>query len=423
MGEFSKLELLILDKSIEQIESQILMGIEENADKDRMLYASCLNDAEKEALTKKEIKKQQKKIAKCPSDIAGYITAYINPNSFDTKDESLDQYRERIIRNYVASTFVEVCQNLLNNKFTTLADVEAEEDSFWELLVDDQYYGVDDNSIRDFIKYMIVADRLKGYKSIIESIDAERAMEENNKLIEEDENEIYKLLDNVRAKDHTGLQLFNIVKEQTNLEPASLKYFFKDVEIYLFSEKEDYESNFSSEEVDKAIQGLKDKGYSEEDLLRLGYITRRKSLGILNEKEGEIITFINKERLLFPFEFYSIYEMQRIIKTELAKHEKQPSNEESNTSSNERLKVNLSVPQLALLFKMINDLKPSVLNVSTEAELLRFISANFQTKNSSVENGISENKLRILFNQPDSKAVDFWEKHLRTLLAEIKKKK
>lgn len=423
MGEFSKLELLILDKSIEQIESQILMGIEENADKDRMLYASCLNDAEKEALTKKEIKKQQKKIAKCPSDIAGYITAYINPNSFDTKDESLDQYRERIIRNYVASTFVEVCQNLLNDKFTTLADIEAEEDSFWELLVDDQYYGVDDDSIRDFIKYMIVADRLKGYKSIFESIDAERALEEYNKLIEDDDNEIYKLLDSVRAKDHTGLQLFNIVKEQTNLESASLKYFFKDVEIYLFSEKDDYESNFSPEEVDEAIQELKDKGYSEEDLLRLGYITKRKSLGILNEKEGEIITSINKERLLFPFEFYSIYEMQRIIKTELAKHEKQPTNEESNKPSNERLKVNLSVPQLALLFKMINDLKPSVLNVSTEAELLRFISANFQTKNSSVENGISENKLRILFNQPDDKAIDFWEKHLRTMLAEIKKMK
>lgn len=423
MGEFSKLELLILDKSIEQIESQILMGIEENADKDRMLYASCLNDAEKEALTKKEIKKQQKKIAKCPSDIAGYITAYINPNSFDTKDESLDQYRERIIRNYVASTFVEVCQNLLNNKFTTLAEIEAEEESFWELLIDSQYYGVDDDSIRDFIKYMIVADRLKGYKSIFESIDAERALEEYNKLIEDDDNEIYKLLDSVRAKDHTGLQLFNIVKEQTNLESASLKYFYDDIEIYLFSEKDDYESNFSWEEVQEAMDSLKKRGHTEEDLLRLGYITKYPSLGILGKEEGKIITHINKEKLLFPFEFYSIYEMQRIIKTELAKHEKQPTKEESNKPSNERLKVNLSVPQLALLFKMINDLKPSVLNVSTEAELLRFISANFQTKNSSVENGISEKKLRILFNQPDDKAIDFWEKHLRTMLAEIKKMK
>ena len=117
MGEFSKAELLILEKCVEQIESQVLTGIEENADKDRMLYASCLNDDEKEELTKKEIKKQQKKLAKCPSDIAGYMTAYINPNSLDIQDENLDQYRERIIRNYVASTFVEVWENLLNHKF------------------------------------------------------------------------------------------------------------------------------------------------------------------------------------------------------------------------------------------------------------------------------------------------------------------
>lgn len=423
MGKFTKEEALILDKSIEQIESQILSGYEENADKDRMLYASCLNDEEKEELTKRQIKKQQKKLAKCPSNIAGYITAFINPNSYDTKDESLDQYRKRIIRNYVASTFVEVCENLLENKFNTIAEIEAEEESFWELLIDSQYYGVDYDSIRDFIKYMIVADRLKGYKSIFESIDAERALEEYNKLIEDDDNEIYKLLDSVRAKDHTGLQLFNIVKEQTNLESASLKYFYDDIEIYLFSEKDDYESNFSWEEVQEAMDSLKKRGHTEEDLLRLGYITKYPSLGILGKEEGKIITHINKEKLLFPFEFYSIYEMQRIIKTELAKHEKQPTNEESNNLSNERLKVNLSVPQLALLFKMINDLKPSVLNVSTEAELLRFISANFQTKNSSIENGISENKLRILFNQPDDRAIDFWEKHLRTMLAEIKKMK
>lgn len=423
MGEFSKAELLILEKCVEQIESQVLTGIEENADKDRMLYASCLNDDEKEELTKKEIKKQQKKLAKCPSDIAGYMTAYINPNSLDIQDENLDQYRERIIRNYVASTFVEVWENLLNHKFKTIEEIQAEDDTFWEVLIEDHFYGVDDDSIRAFIKYLTIADRLKGYKSILESIDAEKAIEEYNKLIEDDENEIYKLLDKVRAKDHTALQLFNIVKEQTDLEPASLRYFFKDVEIYLFSEKDAYESNFSPEEVDDAIRELKGKGYSEEDLLRLGYITQHKSLGLAGQKEGEVITYINKERLLFPFEFYNIYEMQRIIKTELAKLEKEPTNEESNTSGNERLKVNLSVPQLGLLFKMINDLKPSIFNLKSEAELHRFISANFQTKNSSVENGISENKLRILFNQPDSKAIEFWEKHLRTMLAEIKKMK
>jgi hypothetical protein len=87
-----------------------------------------------------------------------------------------------------------------------------------------------------------------------------------------------------------------------------------------------------------------------------------------------------------------------------------------------KLKTNLSVPQLALIFKMLNDIKPSIFNVNSEAELHRFISANFETKQSK-EEGISTDKLRILFNQPDSKAADFWEKHLYTILAEIKKLK
>jgi hypothetical protein len=85
-----------------------------------------------------------------------------------------------------------------------------------------------------------------------------------------------------------------------------------------------------------------------------------------------------------------------------------------------KLKTDLSVPQLALLFKMLNDLKPNIFEVKSEAELHRFISANFETKKSK-EDGISTDKLRILFNQPDSKAANFWEKHFYTLIAEIKK--
>ena len=90
---------------------------------------------------------------------------------------------------------------------------------------------------------------------------------------------------------------------------------------------------------------------------------------------------------------------------------------ESNTG---RLKTNLSVPQVALLFKMLNDLKPDIFQVDSEAELHRFISANISTKNSG-DAGISTDKLRILFNQPDSKAAEFWEKHFRTFVTEVKK--
>jgi hypothetical protein len=85
-----------------------------------------------------------------------------------------------------------------------------------------------------------------------------------------------------------------------------------------------------------------------------------------------------------------------------------------------RIKTNLSVPQVALLFKLLNDLKPALFDIKAEAELHRFISANFITKKSG-DDGISIDKLRQLFNQPDTKAAEFWEKHIYTLLSEIKK--
>lgn len=85
-----------------------------------------------------------------------------------------------------------------------------------------------------------------------------------------------------------------------------------------------------------------------------------------------------------------------------------------------RIKTNLSVPQVALLFKLLNDLKPEIFDTKAEAELHRFISANFITKKSG-DDGISIDKLRQLFNQPDSKAAEFWFEKLSTMMAAAKK--
>lgn len=89
---------------------------------------------------------------------------------------------------------------------------------------------------------------------------------------------------------------------------------------------------------------------------------------------------------------------------------------------NQRIKTNLSVPQLALLFSQLNELKPNIFDIKSEAELHRFISASFETKKSP-ETGISTEKLRQLFNQPDSKAAEFWEQHLQTMIARVRKLK
>ena len=97
-------------------------------------------------------------------------------------------------------------------------------------------------------------------------------------------------------------------------------------------------------------------------------------------------------------------------------------NPDHSSKTNLKLKTQLSVTQLSLLFKMINDLKPSIFLTDSNAELFRFISVNFKTKKSSVD-GISTNKLRNEFSNPDLKAIEFWEKHLHTMLAQLRKLK
>jgi hypothetical protein len=91
----------------------------------------------------------------------------------------------------------------------------------------------------------------------------------------------------------------------------------------------------------------------------------------------------------------------------------------NTTLLNDKLVTDLSVPQLSLLFKMINDLKPTVFKTESNAELFRFISANFKTKKSS-EKGISENKLRNEFSSPNLGAIEFWEEKLRIMLYNLK---
>lgn len=125
---------------------------------------------------------------------------------------------------------------------------------------------------------------------------------------------------------------------------------------------------------------------------------------------------------MFPSEFNTVYEFMNMIDAEIKKQNKIADETliSLETKTNPKLKTSLSVPELALLFKLLNDLKPNVFDVKSEAELLRFISTNFETKKTG-ENDISTNKLRILFNQPEIKAAEFWQEKLRLMLADVKK--
>ncbi len=85
---------------------------------------------------------------------------------------------------------------------------------------------------------------------------------------------------------------------------------------------------------------------------------------------------------------------------------------------NPKLKTNLSVPELATLFRELQKLKPDIFDIKSKAELHRFISNNFTSKK---QENISTSSIKNNFDNPDSKAADFWIEKLRTIISNLKK--
>jgi hypothetical protein len=292
-------------------------------------------------------------------------------------------------------------------------------------LPDDLQFLNDENYI-DLMKEKIEVKRKKAidnYKLLKEIYltQIESPKIENSIIVEDfEEDTINNLFDDIRNSDYGKLKLHNVLREKTNFELDPLKYLLNDLELYLFVEKDEFESGISAEEIQKRVDEYNEKGlpipfYKQTPVENLTekQIENRKKINISLEPS------IDTEALMYPFEFYSLYEFKRIILNEIKKHDKV---EENNavTSTNPKLKTNLSVPELALLFKLLKDLKPNIFDIKSEAELHRFISTNFETKKTG-DNDISTQKLRILFNQPDAKAAEFWLTNLRLLQADVKK--
>ena len=284
-----------------------------------------------------------------------------------------------------------------------------------------EFLSITERMVED--KRELISDEYLSLKEdMVDSLLVDLASKVETETETEETNEIYDLLDTIRNKDHTELQLYNIVKERTQLNKDALQYLYKDIEVYLFSEKDDFECRYSEEETKQAIEDLKAKGHSEDDLIALGYIRKSKVFNVETNQRDLDFTYINKEKIFFPLEFFPIYQLQGLINAELSKIQEKEDLINPQVKSTPKLKADLSVPQLSLVFKMINDLKPKIFNTKSDAELFRFISANFQTKKSS-EKGISTQKLRNEFNNPNIRAIEFWEKHLHTMLSELRKLK
>ena len=270
----------VLENLIEIISCKIDVFNENTIVKDRMLFSSCLNDSEKQELTKSEIKKMQSKLTDCNSEIAGYISIYLNPEVNNISDLTYDELREKLIKNFLLN-HQEEALSILELYFKEV-DINNVDDFFWEDVLNESIFGIDKKLIKKFVKNMVLADRLRCFKTLLE---IEKKEDTNN--------EIYFILNKIREKAQTSLELYNFVKERTQLDRIALEYFKKDIEIYLYSEKDAFEYSFSEDEINKAISELKDKGYDFQKMVDLGYYHLNR---ITKKLFGKEEYYLDKER-------------------------------------------------------------------------------------------------------------------------------
>ena len=213
MSELSAIELKILENLVDCLESTIGVKMLNYTDKDRLLYVSCTNEVEKVEVTKTQIKKLQKKVNKCSSEIAPYIMEVLRPEHPHNKD--FYDLRKTLCQNYLLDFPDELSYISENYK-----SIESVPDDFetWDIILfrDNIIYDTDNNI--SFVKFMATAERLLNYKSILE-------YNENNKMVNNENNSNFSNLNFIQfIKDleynyplyHTPISSFH--QWQTNLK-------------------------------------------------------------------------------------------------------------------------------------------------------------------------------------------------------------
>lgn len=331
MGTFTDIEIAILDRFTEVIDGELWSIHYDNVDKDRMLYAACLNEKEKDAYTKKQIKKMQKRISKCSSDVAVYISTFLNEYQQNEYDGDFYDYRKSIVRNFFSS-YSEGIEEIAKD-YNSIENVEKVDESFFEISLYKSSSIFNTKEIKDFIRYMSVAERLVVFKSILKQVEEEKNKSNLDDIIKRMQtkvdaknarkikNSLAEILDNLRGQNIGSLQLYKIVKDQTNLSKDALEYLKQDIGWYLFSMKMAQDCFYTEEQVSIAFNKVKAKGYSEEELLEMGYLKNTKMFFEEEYVDPEEPIYINKEKLLYPAEFTAIKELLEVVKKELAKLE------------------------------------------------------------------------------------------------------
>jgi len=209
------------------------------------------------------------------------------------------------------------------------------------------------------------------------------------------------ILDNIIfLKDENKTAYLNKLLFDLELEYKHAHTTKKEIDLWLTF------NNISMEEVLKANK-------SDNELIQ--FITSEPVSFIEKEKEG-----YNPQKEEIQKDFYNYFYGLAINEAIEFINEQFDTIQEAETFKTSKLKTNLSVPELATLFRELNKLKPDIFDIKSKTELHRFISNNFTSKK---QDNISKGSIKNNFDTPDSKAADFWIENMYTIIDNLKKTK
>lgn len=129
------------------------------------------------------------------------------------------------------------------------------------------------------------------------------------------------ILDSIRHEGLSDLEMYNIIKQFTSFEFEPLKLLLSDVNFYINIERDEFIASLNPFDIQSKLDSMKSNGFTEEQIKNKYYFKIRKPQKKDSKDEFEYIYTLNHEALLFPFEFWHIYQFKRHIIIELNKHQ------------------------------------------------------------------------------------------------------
>lgn len=223
----------------------------------------------------------------------------------------------------------------------------------------------------------------------------------------------YEICDLIRKRNLGEPDMLKILKEYEGYNLELLEALHNEVENYIGIEKDEMRGKISKEEIDDKIKEYKELE-KELPVLDMSFISKI-------DPKAKATPILDLEQLFFPFEFFSVYQFQKMIISKI-KEKRQKNNQEEIQGtildfSEDKLEVktNLVILQKLGIFdylikehqlsvNKIASLLSSILGVSTttlQSYINPMLSPNTESKNAPTEKHI--NKAMQILRQLDIK--------------------